>query len=219
MDRRLQHEPVFRILGEREFHGLVLGLNDATLEPRDDTECLIEAVLARLADRHGQWRFLDLGTGTGAIALALLCELPNAAAVAVDSASRALLQARENATANNLDKRATFVESDWFAAVEGSFDFIVSNPPYISSADMLQLDPEVQRYDPPLALDGGEDGLDAYRQILSKAREHLRPGGFLALEIGHDQADQIQILAQGSAWQNISCVKDLAGRDRVLLMD
>lgn len=216
--RRLNHEPVYRILGKREFHGLQLELNEATLEPRDDTECLVEAVLRNIPDRNLEMRFLDLGTGTGAIALALLCELPVSTGVAVDIDPRTLLAATNNAKANHLQNRFLSLCSNWFEEVSGDFDFIVSNPPYIASSIVQELDLEVRRFDPDIALDGGEDGLMAYRTILASAQAYLRPGGFLGLEIGHDQKESVQQLARKTAWSDIQSFQDLAGRDRAMIM-
>lgn len=216
--RRLQREPVYRILGCREFHGLQLELNEATLEPRDDTETLVEAVVAELENRKSQMRFLDLGTGTGAIALALLSELPQATCVALDVEPKTLAAASKNAHTNGLAERFEAVCSDWFAEVTGSFDFIVSNPPYIASSEMTNLEEEVQKFDPPLALDGGEDGLDAYREILSGARDFLQEGGFVGLEIGFDQRQSVSDLAIQLGWKSVKCLQDLTGNDRALIV-
>lgn len=217
LKRRGQHEPVFRILGHREFHGLELKLNDATLEPRDDTECLVETTLDLIADRNGSYRFLDLGTGTGAVVLALLKELPHAMAVGVDVEPGAVEMSRENALKNGFDERFDALQSDWFSSVDGEFDFIVSNPPYIASLVIERLQSEVRLFDPLIALDGGPDGLEAYRNVLGHAAGFLKKGGFVALEIGYDQKNSVSKLAADHTWSQLRTAKDLSGRDRVLV--
>ena len=218
IQRRMDREPVHRILGRREFHGLELGLNAATLEPRDDTECLIELALAQVKERNAELRLLDLGTGTGAVALALLQELPNAQAVASDLQPAALQRAQANAELNGLSARFSSLQSNWFENVIGQFDLIVSNPPYIVSAELENLEPEVVRFDPRLALDGGADGLDAYREILAGAREYLVPNGCVVLEIGYDQRQLVSELAVASGWKVKQSAEDLAGQDRALCL-
>ena len=183
--RRLAGEPVHRILGHREFHGIDLALSDDTLEPRDDTEAVVELALETVGrDRQRELSILDLGTGTGAIALALLTELPKARATATDIAKGATETARANAARAGLSDRFDAVCCDWFVGVEGRFDLIVSNPPYIPSAEIDGLAREVRRFDPPRALDGGRDGLDAYRAIASGAMAHLADRGTVVVEIG-----------------------------------
>ena len=216
IERRKQREPVHRILGQREFHGLNLGLNDATLEPRDDTECLVELALAQVSNHHANLRLLDLGTGTGAVALALLQELPNASAIATDLQSAALEMAHANAEQNGLSERFAILQSNWFDKVRGQFDLIVSNPPYIASAELERLEPEVTRFDPELALDGGTDGLDAYREILGRARQYLAPDGRVVLEIGYDQLDSVSDLAVATGWKIMQTAQDLVGQDRAI---
>ena len=214
--RRIDREPVHRILGQREFHSLTLGLNSATLEPRDDTESLVELALDQIKDRTARLRVLDLGTGTGAVALALLQELPNAQAIATDVEPQALQMAQANAQNNGLSARFSTLQSDWFSNVTGQFDLIVSNPPYIASAAVEQLDQEVVRFDPRLALDGGEDGLDAYREILGQAREFLADGGVLVVEIGFDQHQSVCELGRENGWKIVQSAQDLGGQDRAL---
>lgn len=217
---RLERKPVYRILGKREFHGLELQLSSATLEPRDDTECLVETVLSQLAGSTAEGlRFLDLGTGTGAITLALLAELPNANAVATDISASALKTAKHNAKSNGFSKGVKWLQSKWFDQVEGRFDFIVSNPPYIASSVVDGLEPEVLLHDPRLALDGGADGLDAYREILANAHSFLMKDGFVAVEIGHDQKSAICELAEQLGWQVLAAVKDLNRCDRVVVVE
>ena len=185
--RRIAGEPVARILGVREFWGLPLQLSVDTLVPRPDTETVVEAALDILrADGAGEraLRIVDIGTGSGAILLALLHELPNAFGIGIDISLGALRTAQANAVQLSLARRAAFVASDYLAALTGPFDLIVSNPPYIRSADIATLAPEVRDHDPRRALDGGADGLDAYRTIARQASARLSPGGMLVLEIG-----------------------------------
>ena len=218
VQRRIRREPVYRILGQREFHSLHFELNEATLEPRDDTECLIELTLEQISDRDAPLNMLDLGTGTGAVALSLLQDLPNAHITATDVAPKALQMAVKNAEKNGMADRFSPLQSNWFEQVFGHFDLIVSNPPYIASAGLAELEPEVTRFDPVLALDGGEDGLDAYREILVNAREYLAPSGYVILEIGHDQRLLVAELAATNGWKVTQTAKALSGRDRAMCL-
>jgi release factor glutamine methyltransferase len=217
LKRRSRREPVYRILGQREFHGLNLQLNNATLEPRDDSESLIEITLEQISDRNAKLRFLDMGTGTGAVALALLKELPNAGAMGADVEPEAVQMSRTNALANGLGDRFVASQSDWFGNIESKFDFIVSNPPYIARAVIQRLEAEVRLHDPLIALDGGPDGLDAYRTILGNAAGYLRKGGFVSLEIGHDQKTAVSELANNNGWVQLEARRDISGRDRVMV--
>jgi release factor glutamine methyltransferase len=222
VSRRIAREPVHRILGFREFYGLPLSLSPATLEPRPDTEILVDAVLPylqrRLAD-NGEARILDLGTGTGAICLALLHECQYATGIGCDISSDAVDAAIRNAHLNGLQDRFTGIVSDWFGAVEGSFDIIVSNPPYIRSDVVATLDPEVREHDPMAALDGGEDGLEAYRMLASGAGAFLREGGTVAVEIGFDQKDSVSQLFAASGFRRLHAVADYGGNDRALVFE
>ncbi|WP_149740606.1 peptide chain release factor N(5)-glutamine methyltransferase [Rhizobium sp. RU20A] len=218
--RRLAGEPVHRILGRRDFRGLTLLLSAETLEPRPDTECLVDAVGPLVADcvaRTGGCRILDLGTGTGAIILALLDEHPLARGVAVDLSADALATATANAERHGLVSRFGACRSDWFSAVDGVFDVIVSNPPYIASSIVDVLEPDVRDHDPRLALDGGADGLDAYRVIAAQSRRHLTQQGFIGLEIGYDQDNAVVDLFEGFDFRLVQRARDLGGRDRVLV--
>ena len=193
--RRLAGEPVARLLGVKEFWGLSLKLSPATLVPRPDTETVIEFALELLradgaADRA--LRIADLGTGTGAILLALLSELPGAQGIGTDISAEALETARDNAVRLGFSARAAFIRCDYASALSGPFDLIVSNPPYIRSADIASLAPEVRDHDPHAALDGGTDGLDAYRALIAQATCVLAPGAVLVVEAGQDQAGEIQ---------------------------
>lgn len=211
--------PLSRILGRREFYGLDFALNAATLDPRGDTETLVDAVLARLGagGRQGDaLRLLDLGTGTGAILLALLSRLDRATGLGIDIAPEAVRAARLNAEALGLDGRAQLRTGDLMAGLEEGFDVIVSNPPYIPTGDLDGLDPEVRLHDPRLALDGGADGLDFYRRILAGAPARLRPGGLLAVEVGAGQAMAVAEGMRQAGFGEVSIHADLAGIDRVV---
>ena len=213
--RRAGREPVHRILGTREFYGLPMRISAGTLEPRPDTEVLVDAVLAVAGE--GALRILDLGTGTGAILIALLAELPQARGVAVDVSDDALETAAANADLNGVAGRFRTVKSDWFADVVGEFDVIVSNPPYIATTDIAALDLDVRGFDPPAALDGGPDGLDCYRTIATGAGAHLTSAGSIGVEIGHDQKDAVIAIFESAGFAYQAARKDLGGNDRVLI--
>jgi len=215
--RRVRGEPVYRILGRRGFHGLELKLSEGTLEPRPDTEILVDTVLELLQGRHGDpLRILDLGTGTGAICLALLAELPNAIGTGTDLSTDALATATENADLNGLAERFNTTESRWFGNIFGAYDVIVSNPPYIKTSVIPELDPEVREHDPVLALDGGEDGLEAYRAIAATARSYLTgPKGIVAVETGYDQRVDVEKIFADNGFSLLRAVKDYGGNDRV----
>ena len=191
--RRLRGEPVARILGTKEFWGLPFALSKATLVPRPDTETVVEAALAAIGDdrRRDDLRIADLGTGTGAILLALLHELPNATGLGTDIDPQAIETAQTNAHALGLASRAEFILADFEAPLNASFDLVVSNPPYIPTRDIALLAPEVRDFDPRGALDGGADGLDAYRAIARQMPAMLRDNGVLIVEIGIGQAADV----------------------------
>lgn len=213
VERVCRGEPVHRVVGRREFHGLDLLLDASTLEPRDDTETLVSLVLDHAGPAP---RFADLGTGPGTVGLALLSERPGARAVLTDSSAEALAVARRNAAA--LGFYAEFRKGSWCDALDDLFDFIVSNPPYIASGTIPTLDAAVREHDPHLALDGGADGLDAFRLILGGAAAHLEPGGFLALEIGFDQREAVERLGEEAGWRLEEARTDTGSRDRALLL-
>jgi release factor glutamine methyltransferase len=218
-ERRCSREPVHRILGRRFFYGLELSLSEATLEPRPDTETLVETALRSVlatVERKGHCSILDLGTGTGAIGLALMSKVGAAHVVATDIAGPALETAAANARALGFDDRFRTIRSDWFENVEGVFDVIVSNPPYIRTADIAGLAPEVRLHDPRAALDGGADGLDAYRVVSGEAADYLDSEGRIVVETGFDQHLQIIALFEQSGYVCESREKDLGGNDRVL---
>ncbi|HVX74682.1 MAG TPA: peptide chain release factor N(5)-glutamine methyltransferase [Bradyrhizobium sp.] len=195
--RRLAGEPVARILGQKEFWGMALTLSAATLVPRPDTETVVELALEMLRAvpiLGRKPRIADIGTGSGAILLALLSELPDAYGVGTDISLAALKTARNNAANLGFAKRCAFVACNYAAALRGPFDLIVSNPPYIRSADIAGLAAEVRDYDPHRALDGGADGLAAYRTLIAQAGKILTPNGALVVEVGHDQSGQVERL-------------------------
>lgn len=200
--RRLAHEPVARILGVREFWGLPFRLSEATLVPRPDTETVVELALEIFRERTiagGRPRIADIGTGSGAILLALLHEIPEAFGVGTDLSLTALGTAKGNAAVLGLADRAAFVACSYAAALSGPFDLIVSNPPYIPAGEIPKLSIEVREHDPHLALDGGNDGYDAYRALIPQATELLVPGGGLVVEAGHGQAADIETLMAAAA--------------------
>jgi release factor glutamine methyltransferase len=205
--RRLKREPVSRILGRKEFWSLTLDVTPDVLVPRPDTETVVEAALDYVAGgglRLENLRILDIGTGTGALVLALLQELPNARGVATDLSAAALGVARGNAERLKLASRCTFVVCNIADGLQGDFDVIVSNPPYIARGAIAALDPEVRDYDPRLALDGGADGLDAYRAIAGSALTLLAKGGRLIVELGAGQAAPVSALFEAAGLRILS---------------
>ena len=214
IDRRLQHEPVTRILGEREFYGRPFQVSPAVLDPRADTETIVELTLQLMGQET--IRILDLGTGSGAIAITLLAERPNWSGIAVDLSADALEIAKANSIALSVAGRLAFHNGTWFDGISEKFDLIVSNPPYITHTDIFELSLEVQNFDPHMALDGGGDGLDAYRAIAAGSAKHLNSKGLVILEIGAGQsADVIQIfVAQG--FELADQKSDLGGHVRAL---
>lgn len=206
-------EPVHRVIGAREVGGHTFAIGPDTLEPRDDTMALTE-----IAFHHApvDARFADLGTGTGLVGLSLAWDLPGGRGVLTDVSEGALAVARANAERLRLADQVAFAHGSWFEPLEGTFDAIVSNPPYIRTDVIPTLDPSVRDHDPHLALDGGADGLDAYRAILSGAATYLREGGFVALEIGFDQRDAVSDLAHGLGWHLFDHRRDMGGHVRAL---
>lgn len=220
LERRSAGEPVHRILGFREFYGLELSLSAQTLEPRPDTEILIDTILPFMRDvaaREGACRVLDLGTGTGAIALALLANVPEASAIGVDVSPDALATAARNAAGLGLADRFTALRSDWFSQINGRFHVIASNPPYIRSDDIAGLQAEVRLFDPVRALDGGEDGLQPYRVIAAQAAAHLEQDGAVVVEIGNTQRLEVISIFENEGFRLLEARRDLGGNDRVLL--
>ncbi len=217
LERRLAEEPVSRIIGRREFWGLSFEIGAEVLDPRPETEGLVGAVLDALGGRRQEpLRLLDLGTGSGAILAALLHELPRARGVGIDRSPAACLRARANFAALGLAARADVVCGDWAQALAGCFDAVVSNPPYIPSGEIAGLERGVRAYDPLPALDGGADGLDAYRAILRGLDTVLAPGGVAAFECGWNQGESVGALARGPL-AGVMVYRDMAGLDRVVI--
>ena len=221
VQRRIAGEPVARILGHKEFWGLPLALSPGTLVPRPDTETIVEAALSLLKEDgriNDRLRIADIGTGSGAILLALLSELPNAQGLGTDINPDALRTAAGNAAALGLNERARFIQCDYASALEGPFDLIVSNPPYIPSRDIDGLAIEVREHDPRLALDGGADGLDAYRVIVPAAFELLAPGSVVVVEVGQGQAkDVARLMAEKGLDSGLPAKADLNGIQRAVM--
>ena len=218
--RRLAGEPVTRILGSRAFWTLDLRVTADVLDPRPDSETIVLAALEALGPRKGaSLRILDLGTGSGALLLALLSECPNATGVGIDLSEAACAVARENAERNALSDRASIAQGYWFEGLTGSFDLVVSNPPYIESAALADLTIEVRAHDPMLALDGGMDGLKAYRDLMKGLRSALCADGLAVLELGAGQEPAVTQLAQAAGLRTRGTKADLGGVVRALVLD
>ena len=215
--RRLAREPLAYITGLKEFWSLNFAVGPGCLIPRPDSETLIEALINQIPDRTRPLSILDLGTGSGCLLVAALREYPNARGTGIDRSPAALAWARRNVDAHALEARATLIESDWPAA--GSFDVVLSNPPYIPSAEVTALEPEVTLYEPHAALDGGADGLDAYRALASRIGHLLKPGGVTLLEIGAGQADAVAAIMAGAGLYILEIVPDLAGIPRCAVVN
>jgi len=210
--RRLENEPVSRIIGRRMFWGRDFKITPQVLDPRPETEVIVAEALVGAAPA----RVLDLGTGSGILAVTLLAEWPQATGVASDLSPEALGVARENAETLGVADRLAFAQADWFGGLEGLFDLIVSNPPYIASAEMAGLAPEVREHDPEMALTPGGDGLDAYRAICARVGEFLAPGGRLMVEIGPTQGAAVTALFEAAGLDNVTVLPDMDGRARVV---
>lgn len=220
VNERVLGKPVYRILGWREFYGLRFDLSDATLEPRPDTEILVDEMLPLVEQvvlEKGSCSILDFGTGSGAIALSILANSQHTSALGVDQSSDALSAAMKNGQSLGLSDRFSVLQSDWASNVDDRFDIVVSNPPYIVTNILEGLAVEVKDHDPMLALDGGADGLDAYRKLADQIPDVLNPCGFVGLEIGFDQADSVTRIFKNAGFLFMSLQKDLSGQDRVLL--
>lgn len=216
VSRRLAREPLAQILGTKGFWTLDLHVNQHVLTPRADTETLLEIAL-ELTRNQLVGTILDLGTGSGAIVLAFLSERPQWTGTGVDISKQALQLADQNAKICGLSNAVDFIHSDWKHLETSRFNLIVSNPPYIAKAELAILEPEVVKFEPLIALDGGQDGLDAYRMLVRRMGNWLVPGGSVALEIGHTQAKQVRaLLLQQGIYGTISTYQDLGGRDRVV---
>ena len=216
VERRIRREPVSHILGRKGFWKIMLSVNGQVLTPRPDTETVVERALAWFPEGR-PFSLLDLGVGSGASLLAILAERPAAKGLGVDVSEEALAVARENAANLGLAGRVALLRGDWAFGLGGEeFDLVVSNPPYISSGDIEGLEPEVSRHEPRLALDGGPDGLDAYRVLAPEILRVLKPGGRFAVEIGHDQSKPVEALFRAAGAAEVSTAQDLAQRDRVV---
>lgn len=212
IEKRAVHIPLQHLTGEQNFMGLDFLVNEHVLIPRQDTEILVEEIMR---DLHDGVRILDMCTGSGCILLSLLHYSNDCVGVGVDVSEDALAVARQNAD-RLAEKQAVFIQSDLFEKVEGSFDLVVSNPPYIRSQEIAGLMPEVREHEPHLALDGKDDGLHFYREIIKGAMPHLKRGGQLFFEIGYDQGEAVQALLAANGYTEIAVVKDYAGLDRVV---
>lgn len=212
LDRRIAREPVSKIIGRRQFWGRDFTVTRDVLDPRPETETLIAEALTGAPPS----RILDLGTGSGILAITLLAEWREAFAVATDLSDPALKVAARNATLNGVDNRLTFLASDWFARVQGRFDLIVSNPPYIAADEMPSLAPEVLGFDPQMALTPGGDGLDPYRKIAAGALAHMDPGGRILVEIGFRQGRAVSDIFASAGLEDVRIHPDMDGRDRVI---
>jgi release factor glutamine methyltransferase len=212
IERRKTHEPLQHITGEQEFMGLVFEVNENVLVPRQDTEVLVEEAMRCL---HDGMSILDMCTGSGCILLSLLKYSNGCKGVGADISPEAVATAKRNAQKLQISE-VSFVESDLFESVEGRYDIIVSNPPYISTGEISDLMEEVKAYEPVLALDGGEDGLFFYRKIIEKAPEYLNGGGYLFFEIGYDQAESVTDEMKKAGYKDVTAVKDYAGLDRIV---
>ncbi|MEP3845024.1 MAG: peptide chain release factor N(5)-glutamine methyltransferase [Paracoccaceae bacterium] len=203
--------PVSHLIGAREFYGRSFNISADVLDPRPETETLIEAALANPFDR-----VLDLGVGSGCIVVTLLCEQPDAKGIGIDLSEAACLQASANAVTHGVASRLEIQQSDWFENVEGRFDLIVSNPPYLSRAEMNDVSPELARHEPRIALTDEGDGLAAYRTIAGQGAAYLLDGGRVMVEIGWQQGETVRALFQDHGWANVNVLQDLDGRDRVV---
>ena len=217
LSRRERREPVSHILGRKGFWKIMLNVTADVLTPRPDTETVVEYALRDFPE-HAAWSILDLGVGSGAILLALLAERPAAKGLGIDISEEALAVARDNAAALGLAGRVALLRSDWSAVLDaGSFDLVVSNPPYIANHVIETLEPEVRDHEPRLALEGGPDGLDHYRTLAPEILRVLKPGGRFAVEIGYDQKEPVEILFRNAGAQGVQTIRDLSDRDRVVV--
>ena len=216
--RRISGEPVDHILGYKEFYGRRFKVTKDVLSPRPETEMLVDEAL-RIIGTHAQSRVLDLGTGSGAIIISILAESNLMAGTATDISEAALRIARENAQTHDVYERLKFIQGSWLDFIDAEYDLIISNPPYISHADILTLQEEVKGFDPDLALSGGGDGLEAYRAIISNVTARLSTSGKVLFEIGFDQAAAVSNLLKQAGLTNISVRKDLAQHDRVVMAE
>lgn len=217
--RRLQNEPLDKIIGQREFYKSVFKVNENVLTPRPDTEILVESALS-LIPQTSRWQILDLGTGSGCILLSLLAERPYCIGTGIDLSAKALEVATENAENLKLAHRTEFINKSWTEEnfIKGQYDIITSNPPYIPSQEINTLEPEVKNYDPLTALDGGADGLNCYREIAAIAPLILKDNGYILLEVGYNQAEDVMRIFSNSGLKPQKIVPDLAGINRCVIL-
>ena len=209
--RRINREPISKILGRRDFWGRTFSINENVLDPRGDTETLIDFVIEKPVKS-----VLELGTGSGAIAVTLACEWKEVHVTATDISENALSLAKINAEKFNVQNKIHFLTSDWFENVKGAYDLIISNPPYIGLTEQDEISAEVIKYDPEIALFAGRDGLDAYRKIIPSLSKFLNPDGFVALETGASQSNQVKNMMNAVGFVDAKIVKDLSGSDRLV---
>ena len=213
--QRLAHRPVAKIIRQKEFWGRAFSVSDAVLDPRPDSETLIELALEK-CPMQTAFSVLDLGTGSGCLLLTLLAERPHAHGLGVDKSTAALAVAEANAVRLSLSDRAEFAPSDWFENVSQPYHLIVANPPYIETGALARLPEDVRLYDPMAALDGGPDGLEPYRQIVADAASYLEADGWLIFEVGHKQAEAVSALMRRAGFDAVTIAADLAGHQRVV---
>ena len=216
VEQRISGKPISRIYRQREFWGLPFHISEHTLDPRPDTELIIDLAINRIKDRNTPLKILDLGTGSGCILISLLSEFPNATGIGTDISPEAIKVAHKNAKENQCDDRVSFLCGSWLEPVNKKFDLIVSNPPYISNQVIESLSKEVKNHDPILALQGGDGGLDPYKIIFPQLKNFLNEGGFALFEIGYDQADDVMRLVEDSGFAQRTVHEDLAGNPRVV---
>lgn len=216
LERRARREPVSHIIGRKGFWKILLSVTKDVLTPRPETEVIVDEVLKAFPETMA-FNLLDLGVGSGSMLMAILAERPAAKGLGIDISEEALAVARENAANLDLDNRLALMRGDWTTGLgDASFDVVVSNPPYIPTADIETLQPEVRDHEPRLALDGGPDGLDAYRALAPEILRVLKPGGLFCVEIGFDQSAAVEALFNEAGAQNVRTVKDLSTHDRVV---
>ncbi|MDC0074985.1 peptide chain release factor N(5)-glutamine methyltransferase [Alphaproteobacteria bacterium] len=216
--RRLKMEPVSKIINSKYFWKHEFYVNSDVLDPRPDSETLIEALLENIEDKYKKYKILDMGTGSGALLISLLSEMPNSIGVGIDKSIKAVKIAILNSRKNNVSNRSNFIVMDWFHSLNEKFDIIVCNPPYIEKFHLSTLPIEVRSYDPHLALDGGFDGLDAYRAIISRLNLFLKKSNIVAFEIGYGQFNGIKKLIEASKLKIVGVKQDLAGIERCILV-
>jgi release factor glutamine methyltransferase len=217
VSRRAAREPLSHLTGHREFWSLDFLVNADVLDPRPDSETLIEAVLSSQKQGFSPLRVLDLGTGSGCLLLTILSEMPSATGIGIDCSEAALAIAQKNACRFDLETRAEFRVGSWDINLEEQFDLVISNPPYIPTGDIRELEPEVRDFEPRLALDGGADGLDCYRDILANIRNILRPEGQLVLEVGIDQAADVGKMMEDAGFSTPEFYRDIAAIERCVM--